>query len=414
MNSRLLLAGVCLALLPLCPGAPSARAQDSEPPEVEEVERARAAARERADQALRAIEAFGRGHQPPPTRAGDRARALQRLAGPLRPRRERRLSRSEARRELLQFRAAIKRRLAKLDPLRGEPLDFPEPKRPERLKLAIYKVADLLVPAPDHVAPTVGLTMGSGKVTDFSEDHWQPVLEADRLIELIEAELGEESERGSVEFSSNRLVVRKRAADHARIRGLLERLRGARRGQLLVDLRFYRMPRAVFARLAPHAQALRDEDEAALARALAAKEVTLVARQRIVARDGQQVVVRQGGSRALVGDLTVDQTGVVPVLNPVVRNVNEGLVLELRGMIDRSRGQVQLDLALTQAKLAGTEVRKLAGVELELPRLALTRTAATLLTPLGRGALGAGSFASGEAGEGLIVYARATLSQKRR
>ncbi|HBP20724.1 MAG TPA: hypothetical protein DEA08_23415, partial [Planctomycetes bacterium] len=379
-----------------------------------EVERAEAAARERADQALRAIEAYGRGYQPPPTRDSDRALARQRLAGPLRPRRERRLSRRQARLELLSFRAAIQRRLAQLDPLRGREEPEPaQPQRRERLQLAIYKVADLLVPAPDHVAPTVGLTMGSGEVSDFSDDNNQPVLEADRLIELIEAELGDESERGSVEFSSNRLVVRKPAADHARIRGLLERLRGARRGQLLVDLRFYRMPRAVFARLAPHAQALRDEDEQALARAVAAKEVTLVGRQRIVARDGQQVVVRQGGSRALVGDLDVNQTGVVPVLNPVVRNVNEGLVLELRGMIDRSRGQVQLDLALTQAKLAGTEVRKLAGVELELPSLALTRTAATLLSPLGRGALGAGSFAAGES-EGLIVYARATLSQNRR
>lgn len=413
MQTRLSLTA-SLAALALW-SAPSARAQDSTPPEVAEVERARAAARERADQALRAIEAFGRGHEPPPTRAGDRVRAHQRLAGPsLRPRPEPGLGRYEARQELLEFRAAIKRRLAQLDPLRDLARARPAPQRPPRLQLVIYKVADLIVAAPEYVAPTVGLTMGSGKVERIDERLWQPVVESEHLIELIEAEFGEGSQRGSIEFSSNRLIVRKPAADHERIRGLLERLRGARRGQLLVDLRFYRMPRAVYARLAANAQALRDEDEAKLAEAVAAKEVTLISRQRVVALDGQQIVVRQGGSRALVGDLTVNQTGVVPVLNPVVRNVNEGLVLELCGMVNRRRGEVQLDLALTQAALSGTEVRKVAGVELELPRLSLTRTAATLLTPLGRGALAAGSFAAGEQGEGLIVYARATLSQKRR
>ena len=67
-------------------------------------------------------------------------------------------------------------------------------------------------------------------------------------------------------------------------------------------------------------------------------------------------------------------------------------------------------MSLTRAKLTtGGEVRKLAGIEVELPQLSLTRTAASLIVPFGQGAFMAGSLATGSDEDAVVVYTRVRL-----
>ncbi|MBL4847866.1 MAG: hypothetical protein JKY65_20310 [Planctomycetes bacterium] len=405
-----------LCLSALAAWAPTAWAQEE--PDLPEVRRVYEAQREAAQatgKALRSLEAFGRESRTPLSPAQARRRALARING-VRPQRRRRqrVDPEQAQTEFEGFRDAILSRLRELDPKR-----YPEPRDPlptrTRTKLAVYDLADLVAAAPDHVAPTVGLAIGCGVALDMGGGEIaQPVIEIDMLIELIESELESADSTGnhSLEISGTRMVVRHSRAGHAVIQSVLKRLREARRGQLLVELRFYRLPRDVFAQVANHASNLLEEDERLLAKAVESKRATLLSTHQVVANDGQRVVVRQGGSRAIVGDLEVNQTGVTPVLNPSVRNVNEGLVLELRGLADRSQGVIHLDLALTRAHLTtGGTVRKIAGVEVELPELTITRTAASLIVPIGRGAFLAGSFATGSDEDAVVVYTRVRLTK---
>lgn len=405
-----------LALVPLLCGLGFAQEEEPELPEVRRVYEAQEEAGEAARKALSGLEGYGRESRAPLSPAQARRRALARINGvrPQRTRRER-IDRDQAQLELQAFREALLSRLRELNPKA-----YPEPKDPipsrERPKLSVYDIADLVTAAPDHVAPTVGLAIGSGIAWDMGgEEIAQPILDADVVLELLESELeGLESE-GRMEFVNGRLVVRHTRAAHAKIREVLARLRSSRKGQLLVELRFYKLPREVFAAVAKNASGLREEDERILAKAVESKRASLLSTHQVVASDGQRVVVRQGGSRAIVGDLEVNQTGVIPVINPVVRNINEGLVLELRGLADRGQQIVHLDLSLTRAQLsAGGEVRKLGGIEIELPQLALTRTAASLIVPLGRGAFMAGSLATGSDEDAVVVYTRVRLTQGRK
>jgi len=404
-----------LALVPLLFLGGVAWAQDEpEPPEVRAVHEAREAAQEAASKALGELESFGRESRAPLSPAQARRRALARING-VRPQRSRRseVEPEQAQYELSQVREAILRRLRELDPKK-----YPEPEDPiessERSKLAVYDIADLVNAAPDHLAPTVGLAVGSGAVLDFGagETTAQPVLDVEVLVEVLESQLeGVEAKESSIEISANRMVVRHSRAGHAKIREVLAQLRSVREGQLLVELRFYKLPREVFAAVAERAARLTEADEQILAKAVEAKRATLLSAHRVMATDGQRVVVRQGGSRALVADVEVNQTGVIPVLNPVVQNVNEGLVLELRGIANRDARVVHLDMSLTRAKLLakGGEVRKLAGIEVELPKLSLTRTAASLIVPFGQGAFMAGSLATGSDADAVVVYTRVRL-----
>ena len=403
-----------LALVPLLSlvGGAAWAQEEPDPPEVRQVHEARQEATRAASKALSELESFGRESRAPLSPAQARRRALARING-VRPQRTRpsEVEPKQAQQELSAFREAILRRLRELDPTK-----FPEPADPtassERSKLAVYDIADLVSAAPDHLAPTVGLAVGSGAVMDFGgEATAQPVLDLDVLIDVLESELeGIDARESSLEISGNRMVVRQTRAGHAKIRETLAKLRSVREGQLLVELRFYKLPREVFAAVAERASGLTADDERILAKAVESKRASLLSTHRVMATDGQRVVVRQGGSRALVADVEVNQTGVIPVLNPVVQNVNEGLVLELRGLANRDERVVHLDMSLTRAKLTtGGEVRKLAGIEVELPQLSLTRTAASLIVPFGQGAFMAGSLATGSDEDAVVVYTRVRL-----
>jgi len=113
--------------------------------------------------------------------------------------------------------------------------------------------------------------------------------------------------------------TRKPAATIERIEAFLNELREDRGGLIDLELRVYQMGPDLYARLRDQAHALTAEGEALLE-----AEAELLSAHRVIAHDGQRVYVRRGGSRTYCADIEVNQTGVVPVLNPVVNALNEG------------------------------------------------------------------------------------------
>lgn len=410
------------ALLALAASAP---AQDAELPEeraaADAVEKARVAARK----AWEAVEAYGRGA--PIDAEAARANAQARLTSdpdePIdtaTPEVEHPVGDAEALREL---RAMVLARLHRLAPeTHPLPAEEPPPARPGRLTVRILDVQDLVHGAEDHVAPNVGLGgahrgKGTREAFDGEESGLTGTLHSEKLVELAAEALGDDPV-GSIEYSAGRLVARLLARDHAKLDALLQKLRGVRGGLVDLEVRVYRLPAALFAELRGEALGLSAEAEQKLLDAEKAGRVARLAAHRVVAHDGQQVVVRRGKTRSLVADLEVNQTGVVPVLNPVVTAVHEGLAVELRPIVDRAHGRAQLDVALSLGKLADEiETREIEKIEVELPEMALARTATSAVVPLGKGALLGGALATGDAQDGQllsVVYVRPTLVQAKR
>jgi hypothetical protein len=238
-------------------------------------------------------------------------------------------------------------------------------------------------------------------------------IDADKLIELLEFHLHQAGvEDGSVEYSDGRLLLRLPPAWLAWVETFLEELRRDRGGLIDLEVRLLRMSPALFERLRADSAALTPAAEETLRAALAVASARLLSSHKVVAHDGQRVHVRRGGSRAYMGDLEVNLTGVVPVLNPVVTVLNEGLVVELRPTLDRQRGLVLLDVALSLSELDDPiATSKVADLAVELPRMRIARTAVTCVVPVGRGALLGGAFATEPGDDSLtcVVYVRPRL-----
>ena len=389
--------------------------------------RARAAAQAEVDAAYRALEAYGDGLDvAPPTRLERRQWALERLEGPLAPGApaevEAPFHPEGARRQLLDFRAALRARLRRLDPARRAPGTAPRaPRGPESLQT--YDVQDLLVVPGDHVGPPMGLRRpapparrGGGGFTFDDDEAEEPAtgvgVEPDMLLDLVAMALrSDEEDGGSADLSRGRLLVRAAAAAHGRVAALLALLRAGRSGLVALEVRRYALAPATLRALGPGAGALDEAAEDALRQAAGRGEARLISSQRVVAHDGQRVLVRRGTSRSYVADLTVDQTGVVPVLAPGVEVLNLGTSIELRPLVDRAAGRVLLDVALSACAPLPGERREVAGTALELPTLAVARTCAAVNVPLGRGALLGGVLRAPGADESLaeVIYVRVSL-----
>lgn len=420
-------------------------AQDPLPTEAARRE-ALAAARDAVRAAQQALERYGEGLRlPRPSPDELRQRAMQRLAGgrdalfgPERPAPPQPFDPEEAREELNAFRLSVRMRLHRLDPER-----FPRPRLPEpevegegeagaRRPLPtdrtsrVVDVSDLVFAPSDHEAPAVGLESPSasadgaepGGTLCFEDDDEDERtagvgIEPDLLLELLEEHLGEDSEV-ACEYSRGRLLVRGTPEEFASVARFLDLLRAGRSGLVGLDLRLYRMPFDVFAQLRSRSGGLDAAGEALLARAEQEGTAVRLASHRVVAHDGQRVVVHRGTARTYVGDVEVDCTGVVPVTNPVPVVLNEGLVVEARPLVDRAHGRVLVDLALSLARShADSERRKVGGLELELPTLDIVRGAVTAVVPLGRGALLGGSLAAPGDALASVVYVRPRLLLRR-
>jgi hypothetical protein len=249
-------------------------------------------------------------------------------------------------------------------------------------------------------------------VLTFDEESDQTTtvgIDADKLVELIESEVAT-GDGESIEFNGGRLLARLRPASHERVRALLAHLRRDRGGLVDLEVRVYRVTSALFSQLRAESSSLGDRAEALLK---AGDGATLLASHRVMAHDGQRVHVWRGRSRSYVADIEVNQTGVLPVINPEIAVINEGLVVEARPLVDRVRGTVLLDVALSLARISEpVQVVTISDLELELPVLQIARMTCTGAVPLGRGTLLGGTLDTGaEADDAVtcLVYVRPRL-----
>ncbi|MDC3379202.1 hypothetical protein OAX78_02865 [Planctomycetota bacterium] len=415
---------LCPFVLALVCAAP-ATAQDELPEE--------ATRREQWDRAHEAVDAFrdaladyGEGLPTPRARALTQAEHRldadpQATSSPTTDRRPQ-LHPYDAAATLRTYRSRLLLKLRRLAPTRQrDDTSADDLARLEPPQLTILDVRDLLDEAEDHMGPNVGLGVGLDRSGAFGlgERSAAPLtaMEAHTLIELLEGTATGVDVRGdeSLECSAGRLIARVRPTRLRQIEQVLAQLRRDRSGLVELEIRVYRLPPAVFAELREGAASLDDAAETRLATEVAAGRVLLVSSHRVVAQDGQQVAVVRGRQRSYVGDLEVNQTGVVPVLNPVLSVLNEGLVVEVRPIVDRKRGIALLDVALSVTHGSDAFVtREVQGMELSFPDLRLARTSGTASVPLGRGALLGGvlSELSVEDDTACVVYVRPRLVQR--
>jgi hypothetical protein len=106
-----------------------------------------------------------------------------------------------------------------------------------------------------------------------------------------------------------------------------------------------------------------------------------------------------------VADIEVNQTGVIPVQNPVVNVLHEGLMIGIRPLLDRNSKQVVVDVSFSRSRLQDKiETRIIDKIELELAKMSISRTTCTASIPLGRGALLGGTFSQSETDGNCVVY----------
>lgn len=157
------------------------------------------------------------------------------------------------------------------------------------LALCVIDVQDLVLAPEDHVAPNPGLGAGldsSGAFDEASADHTARGLDADKLVELIQAEVSRG--QGSIEYGSGRLVTRLSGVAFEGVRRCSPNSGGTAAASWTSRSRVYRMDAATFARPREQASALTNEAEAALA---AGDGATLLASHHVLAHDGQRVHV---------------------------------------------------------------------------------------------------------------------------
>jgi hypothetical protein len=100
----------------------------------------------------------------------------------------------------------------------------------------------------------------------------------------------------------------------------------------------------------------------------------------VAARSGQRAATGSRGIKAMVVDQEVNQTGVIPVVNPVIEGMRSGDRLEVRPVILSGRDAIWLDLVVGRARTGG-ERKDLGGDfgEIELPETRETLISTTLV-----------------------------------
>jgi hypothetical protein len=357
--------------------------------------------------------------------------ALKRLDSPLVQRPfydpKPRLSMADQYEKLSEYRESILARLQELDPDRY-PYKVKRRKRQviEKARIKFFDIHDLVTAPVDHHGPNTGLGMGldeggqSESEPNFGEEESRSSgvnIDREKLLELVERHLDDEGENGSLEINGGRLIAKNKGSVLAKIAAFLEEIRKGRGGMIDLELRVYRMDSNLFSKLRSRSANLDARAEKELLDALKSGSATLLSRNRVIAHDGQKVNVRRGDSRSIVADIEINQTGVIPVQNPVINVLHEGLMVEIRPMLDRNSQQVVVDVTLSLSRLQDKlEVRQVEKLNLELAKMNIARTTSTACIPVGKGALLGGAFSQSKTDGNCVVYVkcRQILGQKKK
>jgi len=220
-----------------------------------------------------------------------------------------------------------------------------------RRTLRVYDVNYLLTRAPEAV-PLTGMRLeaspyhdggagGAGAAGGFSfsdEEESMPAgvaVDPDTLIELIEENLAHDSWEGNarLEVENGNLIVVNTAEVHREVEALLARLHALRGRSISFDVRSVLISRAGYQalKLGPGgARALSPQQVRALGAQLTAKQAIELERRQLSTPNRIGTEAATPRRVDFLGTYEVNQTGVIPVLNPVVEQGTQATALWLR------------------------------------------------------------------------------------
>ena len=136
-------------------------------------------------------------------------------------------------------------------------------------------------------------------------------------------------------------------------------------------------------------RAERYQIEAILTSVAKDQEIRRLNSPRVTAFNGQIAHTLVVDQMAYIQDLEVNQTGVIPVINPVIDVLNSGSILEVRPTIGYDQKYVVLEIQPTLAEKLDSDIAilNLSGnftvVPVELPVLSVTKIKTTVTVPDG-------------------------------
>jgi Flp pilus assembly secretin CpaC len=340
----------------------------------------------------------------------------------------------------------------------------------DKLYLRFYEINDLIQTHPDFRSPPLALDELQGKQSTgaaldlgLGDDTEKPRLEADKILEIINKELGTaegDATTGSVQILSGKLAARTTLENHLKLVELLKQFRKSTGAMVTVESRFLdiqdnfleeigvswgsgnstflpnsipnidgagtsvapgweyvnpdgdqnvriadinRLSQSLGSKVNPFnlsssgglayqynfLKAERYQYEAILTAVAKEQEIRRLNSPRVTAFNGQIAHTLVVNQSAYIQDLEVNQTGVIPVINPVIDVLNSGSILEVRPTISHDRKYVVLEIQPTLAEQLDSEVAvlRLSGnfteVPVELPVLAVTKIKTTVTVPDG-------------------------------
>jgi len=329
-----------------------------------------------------------------------------------------------ARRALLSLRETLVERIRTRYP------DFDKPKEEEEepLILKYYDVADIVFRPPNYEPAPAGLgghavTRGAGgmhlDLAAGGEEAMAPGIGSEELVELIEARIAAESEEGSIRYSSGQLVARKVAAVHQKIEKLLSMLREQLGYTITLQVKFVRLERNYYRQFLDKRGIIvpghftQEMISELLAEAGKDKPVQIVSNHEITAYEAQSVILREGRQVSLVSDYEVSGSGVIPVMNSVIQNIEVGLIAGLTPVITGDRKQVDLTVKGSYVSLIEpvTEIQTKAG-PIQQPQINITKIRTTIRIPDRQVAVIGGVFTGSDAsGDPMLLIVKPIIGR---
>jgi len=264
----------------------------------------------------------------------------------------------------------------------------PTEKRPE-LVTAVFDVRSLTGHWRDDELQSSNKLSAPGAIATSPDLFDRPIhFDGDMIRHALLVELGDEAR--SIEFDNGMIFVQAPKGAISRAQELIDLFKGAIGPRVSVEVAAYRMTREVWLE---HARAQGDEADRVIERALASGKAQLVSARDAVMEDGALGTFAPTGKQAIVAGLEVNQTGVVPVVNPVVSKIPLGVYGHVRATLAPGRKEVILDVDVTLRELASLRHETVHQDELALPQTSVTRCGTTLVVPLGRTVLVGGTLA---------------------
>ncbi|MHC4662363.1 MAG: hypothetical protein ACYS8W_11800 [Planctomycetota bacterium] len=267
-----------------------------------------------------------------------------------------------------------------------------------------------------------GATSGKGGATidlGDSDEELTPGVGSEELIELIESRLAAESDEGSIRYSNGQLIVRKTEAIHKKIQDFMSGIREQIGFVVTMEVKFLRIDRTFFRDfMEKNGILIADNLSGELADELlknAGKEkpVQIITDHEITAYETQNVLLREGKQVSVMTDYEISTSGVIPVINPVIDNLNLGLVAGLRPIICGDRKSVQITVrgCYTELLEPVREFKTKAG-PVQQPEIHITKLGTTIIIPDGKTGVVAGVLTGeGCVGDPLVLLVKPTIGR---